>query len=129
MTPEERMEIVRACVVAGMWGHMGVVGIVLEELDKRLPETPTLRQLLRDNEKRIRREHIGVIDDEARLQSLLSLGYWLTNFDVDGCMLFNPPPMNGLAYYVSRRLARLYPHRDINRAINEKLGLYDEEPS
>lgn len=102
---EERVEICKAIAAACMWGHGGIAGVILDDLDKRLPGNPTWRDLHAQNQKAAEREKVGVITDEAELRRWLSRGYWLTNWDEDGCMLFNPPPMNGLFKYVSKALA------------------------
>jgi hypothetical protein len=67
--------------------------------------------------KQAQRESVGVITDEEELKRYINpfstpfsygAGYWLTNFNEDGCSLFNPPPMNGLCKYVSKELAEKY---------------------
>lgn len=72
---------------------------------QRLPLTPTWKSLFNQHDKEARREAVGVVTEGAKLEKMLRQGYWLTNWDDDGCALFNPPPMNGLAMYVSKPLA------------------------
>ena len=108
MTDAERLEVVRSIVIASMWGYGGVGQSVIEQLDKRLPAEPSWGSLQAEHSKAMRREHMGVLDDEEQLRWLMSRGYWLVNYDDDGCSLFNPPPMNGLYMYVSERLAEQF---------------------
>lgn len=108
MTEEERIETCKAIAVSCMWGHSGLASVIIERLDKALPSDPTWRQTYDANAKAAKRESVGVITDEKSLKSKLQRGYWLTNWDEDGCSLFNPPPMNGLAQYVSKELAEIY---------------------
>lgn len=107
----ERLKIVESIIQACMWGHGGVASLILERLDKALPAEPSWRDLYAQNSKRVRREAVGVITDETVLVERLRRGCWLVNYDEDGCSLFNPPPMNGLASYVSKELAEKYPQR------------------
>lgn len=111
MTEDERLKIVKAVVLTGMWGHGWIVSSILENLDKTLPAEPSWRLLADTHSKHIQRESVGVLDDEQRLLDYRHRGYWLVNYNTDGCSLFNPPPMNGLAMYVSKRLAEKYPDR------------------
>jgi len=105
MSEEERIAICKAIAASCMWGHGGIAAVIIEELDKRLPAELAWRQIYDANVKAAKRESVGVITDEAVLESRLKSGYWLTNWDDDGCSLFNPPPMNGLDAYVSKDLA------------------------
>jgi len=105
---EERVTICKAIAVACMWGHGGIGSVIIESLDKKLPRDPTWKQLYDANIKEAKREAVGVITDETLLRSRLERGYHLTNWDEDGCSLFNPPPMNGLSAYVAKDLAEKF---------------------
>jgi hypothetical protein len=105
VSDEDRLKIVEAIIRACMWGQGGIAGVILENLDKTAPDDLSWQALYRQNYKRVNREAVGVIVDEGVLRNYLGSGYWLVNFDEDGCSLFNPPPMNGLASYVSKELA------------------------
>lgn len=106
MTEEERIAICKAIAASCMWGHGGIAAVIIQALEKKLPAEVSWQQIYAENEKTAKRESVGVITDEAELQSRLRNGYWLTNWDDDGCSLFNPPPMNGLSAYVSKELAQ-----------------------
>lgn len=108
MTDDERIQIVKALACSHMWGQGGVASVFLEMLDARLPANPSWVRLHAEHCKEAEREHMGVLDNDDRLNEYLRRGYWLTNYDEDGCSLFNPPPMNGLCTYVSKRLADKY---------------------
>lgn len=108
MDEEVRIQIVKAMAIAGMWGNSGVMHVALDSMDKRIPFVPTWRDLYSQHAKEAKREEMGVIVAEEELICWLGRGYWLTNPDDDGCSLFNPSPMNGLAKYVSRDLADKY---------------------
>lgn len=111
MLPSERVAIVKALAASHMWGQDGVASVFLGRLDKALPSESSWGLLYSEHAKAAQRECMGVLDDEERLNNYLTRGYWLTNYDEDGCSLFNPPPMNGLATYVSKRLAEQHPKR------------------
>lgn len=111
MSDDERVAICKAIAASCMWGQGGIASVIIEELDKVLPTDPSWREVYAANSKAARRESVGVLTDEARLASYLSRGYHLCNYDEDGCSLFNPPPMNGLAMYVSKELAERHPER------------------
>ena len=108
MTEDERIQVVKALACSHMWGQDGVAGVFLEMLDKRLPAQPRWQLLYANHCQEAKREYVGVLDDDSRLTDYLRRGYWLTNHSDDGCSLFNPPPMNGLSMYVSKRLADKY---------------------
>ena len=106
MTNEEQEKICRAIAVSCMWGQGGIASVILEGLDKTGPKTDTSwREVYSSVAKDARRQSMGVITDAKELDGYLRRGYWLVNYDEDGCSLFNPPPMNGLAKYVSKELA------------------------
>lgn len=105
MTNEERIIIARNITVISMWGHGWIGSTLMEKLDKEMPHDPSWSELYRQNWKRWNREHVGVLDDQRKLDDYLRRGYWLANWDEDGCALFNPAPMNGLAMYVDKKLA------------------------
>lgn len=76
------------------------------------PKTDTAwREVYQSVAKDARRKSIGVVTDAKELDGYLRRGYWLVNYDEDGCSLFNPPPMNGLAKYVSKELAEKHKQR------------------
>jgi len=108
MNDFERVIICKALAEGSLWGQGGHISVLLEKLDKRLPGTPTWGQLYTEHEKNARHEYLGVITDDKILQNRLNRGCWLTNWDDDGCSLFNPPPTNGLNCYVSKELADRY---------------------
>ena len=110
MSEDERIEVCKAVAVSCMWGHGGVGANIIERLEKALPSSPSWRELFNAHQKAARRESVGVITEERRLSDYLSRGYRLANWDEDGCSLFNPPPMNGLAAYVDKVLADKYAH-------------------
>jgi hypothetical protein len=109
MDEAERIEICRALAVSHMWGQGGVASVFLDELGKRLPCLPTWSDLYSAHVKESRREHLGVITDEDELRRRLRDGYFLTNWDDDGCSLFRAPHFGGgLSQYVSKELAEKY---------------------
>lgn len=106
MNAEEQVAICKAIAVSCMWGQGGIASVILETMDVDGPAAPRgWLEVYREVSKPARRESVGVITERAELTRLLSRGYWLCNHDEDGCSLFNPPPMNGLAKYVSKELA------------------------
>lgn len=106
MTSDEQEQICRAIAVSCMWGQGGIASVILDRLDKNGPKhDASWREVYQSVAKDARRKEMGVIEDAGELQRYLSRGYWLVNFDEDGASLFNPPPMNGLAKYVSKELA------------------------
>lgn len=108
MTEDEQAAICKAVTIACMWGHGGIASVIMEELDKVAPMPEQWQAVYNRNARAVKREHMGVLTDEARLRGYLRRGYWLTNYDEDGCSLFNPPPMNGLCMYVSKELAEKF---------------------
>ena len=88
-----------------MWGHGGVASVIADKLQERFPLATSWEDVLAAVSKGAERSEVGVIDDEKELRFWLDRGYYLTNYDADGCSLFNPPPMNGLFKYVSKGLA------------------------
>lgn len=110
MTEEEQAEVCRVIAVSCMWGHGGIAHVIMEGLDRALPQPVPWGDLYQRNQKQVTRAHVGCITEESDLDYWLSRGYWLVNFDADGCSLFNPPPMNGLHKYVSKTLAEKYKH-------------------
>lgn len=106
MTNEEQEQICRTIAVSCMWGQGGIASVILEGLDKSGPKSEMRwRDVYQTVAKDARRQSMGVITDAKELEGYLRRGYWLVNYDEDGCSLFNPPPMNGLAKYVSKELA------------------------
>lgn len=106
MTDNEQKAICKAIAVSCMWGQGGIASVILDRLDANGPEGPqSWNAAYREVAKTAERESVGVIESESELRGYLSRRYWLVNFDEDGCSLFNPPPMNGLAKYVSKELA------------------------
>lgn len=106
MTDDEQEQICRTIAVSCMWGQGGIASVILEGLDKSGPKTAKLwRDVYQSVAKDARRRSMGVITDAKELEGYLRRGYWLVNFNEDGCSLFNPPPMSGLAKYVSKELA------------------------
>lgn len=108
MTEEEQIAACKAIAASCMWGNSGLASVIIERLDKAIPCDPTWRQVYDANAKAAKRESVGVLSDEKTLKWMLQRGYWLTNWNEDGCCLFNPPPMNGLSQYVSKELAEKY---------------------
>lgn len=108
MTEDERVAVCKAITISCMWGHGGIGSVILDRLDKTMPHETSWRKLHDDNAKETRRDSVGVISDRDELERKLRRGFWLTNWDEDGCALFNPPPMNGLDMYVSKPLADAY---------------------
>lgn len=104
MSPEEQAAICKAIAVSCMWGHGGLGSVILDELQTRLPATRPWHEVHAEVAKQARRESVGVVTKREQLDWYLKQGYWLTNYDDDGCELFNPRPMNGLAKYVSLEL-------------------------
>jgi hypothetical protein len=103
-----------------MWGS-GLGTVIMDKLDKHLPAMPTWRDMYDSHEDDAEREAVGTIDDEEDLKFWLSRGYHLTNFDEKGCMLFCPPPRNGLYKFVSKRLADAHSARlDLYRKAMKK---------
>lgn len=106
MTRDEQEQICRTIAVSCLWGQGGIASVILDGLDRKGPNTGTTwREVYGSIAKDARRQSVGVITDEKELDRYLRDRYWLVNFDEDGCSLFNPPPMNGLAKYVSKELA------------------------
>lgn len=106
MTDGEQEQICRAIAVSCMWGQGGIASVILDRLDDKGPAMPKRwREVYQSVAKDAQRRQMGVITDQQELDRYLSRGYHLTNHDEDGCSLFNPPPMNGLAKYVSKELA------------------------
>jgi hypothetical protein len=107
MTRDEQDDVCRAIAVSCMWGQGGIASVILEELDRKspLPEM-SWTDAYKTVKSAATRSHMGVITEQAELDRYLSRGYWLANHDAEGCALFNPPPMNGLAKYVSKELAQ-----------------------
>ena len=119
MTNDEQDAICKAIAVSCMWGQGGIASVILERMDDAVPMERSWRSVYRAVRKQATRESVGVISDEEELKRYLNPfsnphayfnagRYWLTNFDEDGCSLFNPPPMNGLSKYVSKELADKY---------------------
>jgi hypothetical protein len=109
MTNEERDDICRAIAVSCMWGQGGIASVILEELQRRVPlPDKTWAEAYNSISKAAQRDSVGVVTEQSDLDWHLQRGYWLANFDADGCALFNPPPMNGLSRYVSKELADAY---------------------
>jgi hypothetical protein len=112
MTRDEQEQICRTIAVSCMWGQGGIASVILDGLDRKGPKIDsTWREVYRSVEKDARRQSVGVITDEKELDLYLRDRYWLVNYDEDGCSLFNPPPMNGLAKYVSKELADKHKQR------------------
>lgn len=106
MTAEEQVAICKAIAVSCMWGQGGIASVILERMDSNGPAGPRgWTEVYREVQKPATRESLGVITERAELDRWLGRGYWLCNYDEDGCSLFNPPPMNGLSQYVSKELA------------------------
>lgn len=108
MDEKEQIAICKAIAAACMWGQGGIASVILDRLDDEVEAPRKWREVYAENSKAARRESVGVLEDEERLRWYLGRGYWLTNYDEDGCSLFNPPPMNGLCMYVSKDLAEKY---------------------
>jgi len=106
MTDEEQISICKQIAVTCMWGQGGIASVLLERLQEDGPAGPRpWPEVYRENAKAARRQYIGVITDEAELRRYLSRRYDICNHDEDGASLHHPPPMGGLAYYVSKELA------------------------
>lgn len=113
MTEDEQIQICKVLAVLSMWGHGWVGSTVTEHLDKGGPVgARSWQDVYRENMKPAQRASVGMVTDPEMLTYYLSRGYWLCNWDEEGCSLFNPPPMNGLYRYVSKELA------DANRQRN-----------
>lgn len=105
MTEEEQVAICRQLAVTCMWGQSGIANVLLDGLDRNVHAPKPWREVYAEHAKSAERDAVGVITDREELNGYLRQRYWLTSFDDDGCSLFNPPPMNGLARYVSKELA------------------------
>lgn len=108
VSEEDQIAICKTIAVACIWGQGGIARVIIEDLDKNVKAFAPWEATYTANSKAARREHIGVIEDEQVLLTCLNLGYWLTNYDGDGCSVFYPPPTNGLHMYVSKDLAEKY---------------------
>jgi len=106
MTDDDRLKICKAITVSCMWGHEGIGRVIADRLDKELPMSPTWSELLNQNAKNHKREHIGTIHDADQLWRLLDGGYTLANFDEDGCSLFYPWRGGGIYKYVSKDIVK-----------------------
>lgn len=112
MDEKEQIAICKAIAEACMWGQGGIASVIIDRLDKKVEAPRKWREVYVENSKAAQRESVGVLDDEDRLRIYLRQGYWLTNYNEDGCALFNPPPMNGLCMYVTKELAEKYKRPD-----------------
>jgi len=108
MTEDGRVCVCRDVAVLSMWGHGWVGASLMDRLDKALPSETPWQELYEREREPAQRASVGTITDRTELERKLQSGYWLTNWDEKGCALFNPPLMNGLARYVSKKLADEY---------------------
>lgn len=106
MDEKEQITICREIAVACMWGQGGIASVILDRLEKALPQERRWQEVYSENAKQAKRDSVGVITDMGELRRRIRDGYSLCNHDSDGASLHYPSRSGGgLAKYVSKELA------------------------
>lgn len=100
MTEAECIEICKAVACACMWGHGGIGGVVIENLQRRLPLEPSWWLLYCAHKQAAEDEAVGYVKDQIELNALLSRGYRLYNYSPGRISVHNPAPMGGLYKFI-----------------------------